>query len=455
MVYRRNVRRERAISRRAVVQGSAGAAGLAIVGSLGRTAPSAFARQDGAGDVVFLSTQLTPIEEAEAFRSEVLSGFDGDVEFVPEDLGPFNDRIAAETQGGGTGEVSLIGGQHGDFGSLSEQGVLMDLSDLTADLADRGIVQAYLDLGKFGSEQQFYVPWMQATYVMAARREALDYLPEGLDEESLQTELTYDQLAAWVTAINEEEGPRFGLPAGENGLLHRFFQGYGYPSFTGALNTQFTSEGAVQMWEWLREAWAVANPQSVSYDAMAEPLQSGEVWVAWDHTARLIDAARNSPDDFVMFPAPRGPEGLGYMPVVAGLAIPTSAPNPDGARELIRYLTQPETQAETLQQVAFFPVIEGDLPGDLGEGIQKEAGAVTATTSDDAALPSLLPVGLGDQGGAYNDVFRNVFQRAVIDGGDIQEALQTEAEMLQQILEEAGASCWAPDPESEGVCQVS
>ena len=443
----------RALTRRGVVKAGAGAAGAVGLVPLAGGRSLVRARQEGGGDVVFLSTQLTPIEEAEAFRGEVLSGFDGEVEFVPEEVGPFNDRISAEAEAG-TGEVSLIGGQHGDFGSLAEEGLLMDLTDLATELADLGIVQEYLDLGKFGGEQQFYIPWMQATYVMAARREALEYLPEGLTEETLATDLTYDQLLAWITAINEEEGPRFGLPAGESGLLHRFFQGYGYPSFTGALNTKFTSEGAVAMWQWLQDAWAVTNPQSLSYDQMSEPLRSGEVWVAWDHTARLIDAARNSGDELVMFPAPRGPEGLGFLPVVAGLAIPASAPNVEGARELIRYLTMPETQALTLEQVAFFPIIEGELPGDLDEGVQKEAAAVSATTEDDEALPSLLPVGLGDQGGAYNEVFRNVFQRAVVDGGDIQEALQTEAETLQGILDATGASCWAPDPESEGVCQV-
>lgn len=443
----------RSVTRRGVVKAGAGIAGAAALGPIAGGRSSVRARQDGGGDIVFLSTQLTPIEEAEAFRGEVLSGFEGEVEFVTEEIGPFNDRVSAEAEAG-TGEVSLIGGQHGDFGSLAEQGLLIDLTDLATELADLGIIQEYLDLGQFGGEQQFYIPWMQATYVMAARREALEYLPEGLTEETLQTELTYDQLLAWITAINEAEGPRFGLPAGESGLLHRFFQGYSYPSFTGALNTQFTSEGAVAMWQWLQDAWKVANPQSLSYDQMSEPLRSGEVWVAWDHTARLIDAARNSPDDIVMFPAPRGPEGLGFLPVVAGLAIPVSAPNADGARELIRYLTAPETQALTLEQVAFFPVIEGELPGDLGEGIQKEASAVSATTEDEQALPSLLPVGLGDQGGAYNEVFRNVFQRAVIDGGDIQEALETEAVALQGILDATGASCWTPDPESEGVCQV-
>ncbi|MDQ3512316.1 MAG: ABC transporter substrate-binding protein [Chloroflexota bacterium] len=449
----RDIFETRSVTRRGVVKAGAGIAGAAALAPLAGGRASVRARQDGGGDIVFLSTQLTPIEEAEAFRGEVLSGFEGEVEFVPEEIGPFNDRVSAEAEAG-TGEVSLIGGQHGDFGSLAEQGLLMDLTDLATELADLGIVEEYLDLGKFGGEQQFYIPWMQATYVMAARREALEYLPEGLTEETLSTDLTYDQLLAWITAINEAEGPRFGLPAGESGLLHRFFQGYGYPSFTGALNTQFTSEGAVAMWQWLQGAWAVANPQSLSYDQMSEPLRSGEVWVAWDHTARLIDAARNSPDDIVMFPAPRGPEGLGFLPVVAGLAIPASAPNAEGARALIRYLTMPETQALTLEQVAFFPVIEGELPGDLGEGIQKEAGAVAATTEDEQALPSLLPVGLGDQGGAYNEVFRNVFQRAVVDQGDIQEALQTEAVALQEILDATGASCWTPDPESEGVCQV-
>ena len=38
---------------------------------------------------------------------------------------------------------------------------------------------AMLDLGKVGTDQQLYIPWMQATYIMVARTEALDYLPDG------------------------------------------------------------------------------------------------------------------------------------------------------------------------------------------------------------------------------------------------------------------------------------
>ena len=43
------------------------------------------------------------------------------------------------------------------------------------------------------------------------------------------------------------------------------------------------------------------------------------MWVAWDHTARLADAFNQKPDDFVAFPAPAGPAGRGFMPVVAGI----------------------------------------------------------------------------------------------------------------------------------------
>ena len=442
------------VTRRRVIGAGLGVAGAAAVGGLGLRHAAPARAQDG-GSVIFLSTQLSQVTEAEAMRNTILANYEGEVEFITDDLGPFNDRVAAESQSGeGGGQVGLLGGQHGDFASFAADGLLMDLSDLYTELQDRGFPEQYLELGRYGAESLYYIPWMQATYVMAASRDALEFLPEGLDEAGLQTSLTYDLLLQWITNINEGRGQAFGLPVGEMGLYHRFLQGYAYPSFTGGLNTTFTSDAAVQMWEWLQNAWQYANPQSVSYDNLSDPLLTGEIVLGWDHTARLLNALRENPDNLIAFPAPRGPAGLGFMPVVAGLAIPASSPNPEGARALIEYLTRPEVQATTLQQVGFFPVVTGELPADLGAGVQAEVNAVQATTSDPNALVSMLPVGLGDQGGAYNDVFKATFRAIVLDGGDINAVLQEQAASLQAILDATGASCWAPDPESEGVCQV-
>jgi multiple sugar transport system substrate-binding protein len=70
-------------------------------------------------------------------------------------------------------------------------------------------------------------------------------------------------------------------------------------------------------------------------------------------------------------------------------------------------------------------------------------------------LQSLLPVGLGEQGGAYNDVFKATFRAIVLDGSDdIPGVLAEQAANLQAVLDTAGAACWTPDPESDGVCQV-
>lgn len=437
------------LTRRQALQLAAGAAALGLTGC----APSArkATEEQGQGSLVLISTQFQPVQEAEKMRSAVLAGFGRKVEFLGEEQGPFEDRIRAEAKAG-KGSVAVIGGQHGDLVGLAADGLLTDLSDLTQELAGRGFNPDYLELAKVGGDTPVYIPWAQASYLMVARREAVDLLPQGADVKAL----TYDQLTAWGQRIRQEEGSRrLGFPAGEMGLLHRFFQGYSYPSFTGALNTKFASPEAERMWQWMRDAWGLANPQSTGYAFMQEPLQAGEVWVAWDHQARLIEALRASGDDFVAFPAPSGPSGLGFMPVVTGLAIPKTAPDADGAKDLIRYLTDPKQTATVARELGFFPATATQqLPEDLDPGIRAQADAIGAQSTSQDAVASLLPVGLRDQSNPYNDVFRTSFDGIVLKRGDIGQVLAAKAKELQGVLDKVKAACWQPDPESSGTCQV-
>jgi len=445
------------LSRRAVAGGLAAALGPWRRPARAGAGPAAGAPtgQDAPADVVFLSNQLTPPDETTAIRSMVLAAYPGRVEFVPSDPGPMIERIAAEAAAGeGAGTVGVVGALHGDFAALAAQDLLADLDDLAADLADRRFIAPYLDLARFDGPTLRYLPWMQATYLMAARREALEYLPDGLSEPSLYGGIGYDQLARWAERIAAAEGPRFALPAGPSGLLHRFLQGCAYPSFTGGVTTTFASEAAIPLWEWLRRVWRVALPASLGYDAMAPPLAAGEVWLGWDHTARLIDALRQRPEELVVFPPPRGPRGLGFMPVLAGLAVPKSAPDPGAARALIDFLTRPETQTVTLREVGFFPAIDVELPPDLPAAVQAEAAAVQRTISGDGAFPSLLPVGLGPNQETYNRIFRDAFRAIVVDGGEPAKVLADLAPVLQGTLDAAAARCWPPDPPSAGVCRV-
>ena len=398
---------------------------------------------------IFVSTQLRPIEEATVVREELLQDV-GDVDYVVEEPPQFAVRMEAERQAG-KHTVSLVGALHGELSPLADKNALEPLDDLAKKLAAGGMPQAVLDLGKLGKPNQQYIPWMQATYVMAARKEALQYLPAGTDVNAL----SYDQLIEWGKKLQEATGqPQIGFPAGPKGLMARYFQGYFYPSFTGGVVRTFQGAEAAAGWEKLKALWAFVTPNSTNYDFMQEPLAAGEVMVAWDHIARLKNAISASPDDYVVFPAPSGPNGRGYIPVVAGLANPKGSPDKAGATKVIEHLTTPDVQLLTASRVGFFPTLNVKLPEDLDPGVALLAGAVTATQTSKDALISLLPVGLGDKGGEFNKVYMDAFQRIILRNEPVGDVLKAQAETLTKLMADTKAPCWAPDARSDGPCPV-
>lgn len=408
----------------------------------------------GAGSpagVVFLSSQASELTEAQGLRTQVLAGFPQGVDLVSVGTEPpLIDRLMGEAKAH-KGTVDVAGALHGSFVYLQAQGVLADISDLATQLQHAGITKNLMDLGQLGTDKQYYIPWMQATYVMVANKQALPYLPAGASVDHL----TYAQLLEWSKNLAEKTGqPKLGLPAGANGLLKRFFEGYLLPSFTGGVVTTFKSADAVAAWTYLRDLWKYASPQSLSYDFMSDPLRSGAVWIAWDHVARIQAALIAQPGDFVVFPAPSGPRGLGYMPVIAGLGIPKTAPNPAGAKALIKYMVGRPAQQHLLSATGFYPVVAGSLPPELSAGLRLEASAVALQQNARSALPSLLPVGLGTQAGALDKVFTDTFAGVVVQGHDPAQVVAQEAGVLQQIMNQTGAPCWKPDPPSKGACQV-
>lgn len=418
--------------------------------SLGILAPALMAlAAPTQAQTVFVSTQLRPIEEATVVRQELLKDA-GQVDYVVEEPPQFAVRMEAERQAGKR-TVSLVGALHGELSPLADNDTLEPLDDLAKKLAADGMPQSVLDLGKLGKPTQQYIPWMQATYVMAAKKEALQYLPAGADVNAL----SYDQLIDWGKALQEATGqPQIGFPAGPKGLMARYFQGYFYPSFTGGVVRTFQNADAAAGWEKLKALWTYVTPNSTNYDFMQEPLAAGEVMVAWDHIARLKNAISATPDDYVVFPAPAGPKGRGYMPVLAGLAIPKGAPDKDGAIKVIEHLTTPDVQLLTAARVGFFPTLNVDLPPDLDPGVALLAGGVTATQAAKDAVISLLPVGLGDKGGEFNKVYMDSFQRIVLQNEPIAAVLEEESAVLAKLMTDTKAPCWAPDASSDGPCPV-
>jgi multiple sugar transport system substrate-binding protein len=436
----------RALLEKATIAGGA----LATAGLLSDRALSALMAD--VGNVTFYSTQLAQVPEAEAFRNTLVKGFNGKVTaiFAASDA-EFDNRVKAEAKAG-KGTVDLLGALHGSFSTLEDKNILMDLSDLVKEFSSgkTTIRKDFMTLGKLGGDRLRYAPWIQATYVGIANKKVLPLLPKGANINRL----TYGQYNQWAKAIKARYGPRTGFPAGPTGLIHRFFQGYSVPAFSGGVVTTFKQPLAGASWRWMDAIWESTHPQSLTYGFMQDPLLSEEVLLAWEHVARLRNALITRADSFVVFPAPIGPKGLAYMPVLAGLAIPKSAPNPAGAKALIRHLLSVSTQAKTLSTVGFFPVIGGRLSTRLPAGLRAQSNAVKIMQSSPKALPALLPIGLGAEGGNFNTIFRNVFTRVVIRNENVQTVLNEQGAKLQALMDKTGAPCWKPDPPSNGACKV-
>ena len=225
--------------------------------------------------VLFLSTQLQPEAEQAKMNDKILAGFEGDARFLPvANTGEFINSVKVDAAVPERASNDLLGGLHGEFAAMAKEGFLMDLSDLAAEL---DISPALLEAGKLGTDQQLYIPWMQATYIMAAHNSALEYLPDGADIMAL----TWDDVKQWGANLQEGTGERLlGIPTADKALHHRLFQGYLYPSFTGGVNTTFATDEAVAMWDWLADMWQYVNPESSTrFNNMQDPPHRGiRVW---------------------------------------------------------------------------------------------------------------------------------------------------------------------------------
>ena len=393
-----------------------------------------------AEQLIFLSTQFNPVSEMQFITEEVLSGFTNEtgikVEFVPVQYADFVNRILAEVK---TGRVvtNVIAELHGGFDYLLAENAVEDLSTMP-ELPERTFLKTFDEYSEIRGVKA-YIPWTQATFVVAINKEALDYLPEGLTQDDVlegNPNWDYEALLKWGENLKEAKGaPMVGLAMAPGGLFHRFLHGYIYPSYTGSQAKDFASQDAMDMWEYLIRLNEYIHPASTTWSNMSEPLLKGEVLIGWDHAARLIQALTTKPDDFVVAPAPLGPKGRGYILVIAGLGMPKDAPNKEDSWKLIEYLTRPSTQALILQGTGFFPVVE-EAEKEITEGALKTlSDGVTKQANAPLGIPCLIP-SLGAFGGEFGNIYRMAFERIVLKGEDPNKVLPELNERLEEIFEE-------------------
>jgi len=398
--------------------------------------------------VNFGSTQMTPAAERE-FMIRLLGSFSKssgvEVDFLNFEYTDLLSRLEAEQKAGKI-VLNLIADLQSGLYTMGSKGLLTDLSQVN--FTGKTFISTFDKYTRVGS-QKIFIPWLQATYVMAVNKKAFDYLPDGLSRNDVMNatvKWTYDALLEWAKNIQEKtKQPRLGFPLGPKGLWHRFLHGYIYPSYTGAQVVRFDTIRAVTMWNYLRDLFKYVHPACTTWDSMDQPLLREEVWIAWDHTARIKQAIVERPDDFIVVPVPRGPMGRGYIIVLVGLAVPKAADTTESLK-IIDFLTGPEAQTAILENVGFFPVIKeavGRIPSGglkiLAEGVSKQSAARDS-------IVCFIP-GLGAKGGEFNETYRQAFTRIVFNKENPTKVTKELAPKLTGLFKEVGAPLPSPDSE--------
>jgi len=392
------------------------------------------------GKVNFGSTQMTPAAEREFLLNQLAafsksSGIDvGLINFEYPDL---LSRLEAEHKTNKI-TINLVADLQANLYNFAAEGLLADLSDIQIPG-----VTFLSTLEKYSTfkNQKVFIPWLQATYAMAINKKAFEYLPAGLSKDDVingTEKWTYKALINWAQKLMvETKTPQLGFPLGPKGLWHRFLHGYIYPSYTGFQAAKFDSDEAYTMWRDLQVLFNYVHPACTTWDSMDQPLLRNEVMIAWDHTARLKQAIVERPNDFVVVPVPRGPEGRGYILVMAGLAIPKGVQNVDEVVKVIEFLTSPQTQVAILQNVGFFPVVK-EASNAIPEGALKilAQGVLNQSSAPDSIIATIP--GLGSKGGEFTETYRNAFTRIVFYKESPASVLPDLAKKLKGIFEEVG-----------------
>ena len=210
----------------------------------------------------------------------------------------------------------------------------------------------------------------------------------------------------------------------------------------------------------MKELWANTNTGVHQLRLHAGAARArGEVLVAWDHVARLVDAPKAQAGRLADGAGARAaPRAWATCSSSAGLGIPKGAPDRDKAKDVDQEpVDGRHADRHALRPNAFFPTVEADPPA--GPACRRPAGGHGGRGPADAEQrdPRRCRRSVwGRKDGEVSQIFKNSFKEICIDRTPRQvHAATPRVSQLNAILAELKVPCWAPDPVQPGqVCKV-
>ncbi|MFO7943140.1 MAG: extracellular solute-binding protein [Anaerolineales bacterium] len=383
--------------------------------------------------LVFSSRLFSPPREQEYFINEIIKPFEEEhgitVNFQIIDDQTLLDRAEVQQT---TDHVTtdIVVAHNSRMPEWIENGWVVDLTDVAEGWTDRTFSTAFSqDTNQDG--KQYFLPVGADVYLLLANNKALDYLPDGVELDSI----TWEEYADWAVNIAEGEGEGkvciTGIPAKSwiymfGGTALSYGAGFPDANSEGAL-------GAWNVWETIGKAGGFVSTV-MNIDSCVDPMMREEAWLTVFHNARAGQVYASNETQFTLAPAPGGPEGIGTIAGVSGYAVMEDAPNYDMAVQFLEYLTRPNIQVKLAKGTGgFIPPVEEAIEYLGDEAIDEVINKAILVLNN--GVVSGVPAGDYQDWGAVKMCFDDVFEDTLLPGSEITQGRLDTAQTCIDELE--------------------
>lgn len=375
------------------------------------------------------------IQEREYIMNEYFKAFEEEygvtvtVDFVAQSDGITKIQTEQET---GNVVSDIIYADTANIAPYVNGGWMEDISDIVE--ATGSTYTTMFDDVIMKDGERYFVPNSFDVYVLIANVKALDYLPDGVTREDVENGITWEQYADWAVAIAEGEGVGKTMMPANMTSSQLLYPMAGMSLAYGGGFPEFTSDGfknAMGIIAEMAEGDAF-YPEQAQYTAVTDPMNSGDVWLAFAHMATAGSSYNAAPNNFVIGAAPTGSVGAGSTSGAWCYGIQKGAPHQDLAEAFIEYIARPEVNYDfcsnyggaisTIEEVEEI-VSDEDVVMKAGISILDKGvvSGVPSTEYSDWDAVKLL----------YGDIFNEILNTKAVPSDDYLEGKQAELEALK------------------------
>ena len=368
-------------------------------------------------------------EEQQYVREEALTEFEAltGIKVELEVVDNIQDMMQAQKDSGEwTSDVVIT--HSGDMPKYINNDYVQSLNSIL-ETADITILPAFNDSTSADGET-YYVPISADVYLVIANNKALDYLPEGVELNSI----TWEQYKDWAVAIAAGEGEaKTAMPA--LAVKSMVYELGGIGLSYGAGFPEVNSEGMLSTWALVGEMIAAdaITETSFNYGDPVDLMKSGEAWLSFAHMGPVGQVYASAPAQFTIAPAPAGPAGNGTIAGAWGIGITAGTEKLDAAQQFVDYMIQPDVLYKITQGIGgTIPPVQ-EVVDVLGSEPADEVVSMGLITLQ-AGIPHGVPASLYTDWAAVKTVFDDTFKKLWDDKGVVDtDYLNTQQAALEAL----------------------